>query len=83
MITYIFQVETQYNFHSNLIAATADNVDDAMENAMQYMLSIHRLDSQKLCISKIELIGACENFHCIGSDGQLDRAWLGDIVVLA
>ncbi len=83
MTTYIFQVETHYNFHSNLIAATADDVDDAMENAMQYMLLVHQSDSQKLRISKLELVGACENFNCVGSDGKLDRTWLGDIVVLA
>ena len=83
MTTYIFQVETHYDFHSNLIAATAETVDDAAENAMQYMLIVHQLDSQKLRISKIELVGACENFHCVGSDGKLDRTFLGDIVVLA
>lgn len=83
MTTYIFQVETHYNFHSNLIAVTADDVNDATEWAMQYMLFAHQSDGQKLRISKIELVSTCENFHCVGSDGELDRAWLGDTVVLA
>lgn len=83
MITFILQVETQYDFHSNLIAVTAENVDDAMGIATDYMMILHSADSQKLRISKCELIAACENFHCVSSDGELDRTFLGDIVVLA
>lgn len=83
MTTFILQVETRYDFHSNLIAVTAEDVNDARETAMQYMLLVHRLDSRNLRISKCELIATCENFHCVGSDGKLDRTFLGDIIVLA
>ena len=54
-------------------------------NAVDPFGAIEKYGSDPLrwYISKLELVGACENFHCVGSDGKLDRTFLGDIVILA